>query len=708
MKRILTLLFSVSIGLSTMAAHIDHPALLFTRQAVQAANSNPMNAEYKKEIISKADGLLKSYDLSKMEYLSLAYALTADKKYADHLREVLLSAVKAESWSDREMMLRNPAWHSELQIAHRSFACALAYDVIYNSLSKTDRKTIAEGLQRLAVEPAMEDWVNDDTRIHSINSMGHNWWSSCVCMGGFLALSLENEIPSNRDYVEKIVGILPEWFNFNGDVLQNKMRSFDRDGGQYESVNYANFAIQEAALFLLACKNASPDIQLPDIPQLHQALNYFAHVAYPRSGELWSVNFGDSHRNITAESSLEILYALGYCRDDNALWYFSQVKDEQHRDGFFRSRPMGYMFMPSTKNAPATPKLSKCQLFSDFGVATLRNSWQKDATMLAVKSGHTWNHCHADANSLILFHKGVDIIKDAGNCSYGKADYRNYFFQSQAHNVVLFNGEGQSMEQQYHGSYLDGSLSTMIDADNIKYILADGTGPMSDKFSRNFRHYLWWDDVIYVIDDIKSHQNGKFEWLWHPGGDYKKNGGDIEITRDNASVVLRQLYPQPLIPSGYLQDYPDHLTMDEVSAPSEDEKGEKYLSLKLPANTNQVKGVMAIILKDTPAQKELPTITRRQGENWIGLRIEYKDKVTDLYINQLADGRLMHLNSWIDADGWTTDAYMLGVSYKKNGSPAKPDETFICYGSTLRRDKKLYYSSFTKHTLIKKGEKEFK
>ena len=83
--------------------------------------------------------------------------------------------------------------------------------------------------------------------------------------------------------------------------------------------------------------------------------------------------------------------------------------------------------------------------------------------MLAVKSGQTWNHSHADANSCILFYKGVDILKDAGNCWYPNPAYRNYFFQSQAHNVVLFNGEGQSCEQQYQGSYLRGSLHYLME-----------------------------------------------------------------------------------------------------------------------------------------------------------------------------------------------------------------------------------------------------
>ena len=99
----------------------------------------------------------------------------------------------------------------------------------------------------------------------------------------------------------------------------------------------------------------------------------------------------------------------------------------------------------------------------------MRTSWEKNSTMLAVKSGHTWNHSHADANSFILYHKGFDIIKDAGNCWYPNPQYRNYFFQSEAHNVVMFNGKGQSREQQYNGSSLRGYLYNLMDAGNIKY-----------------------------------------------------------------------------------------------------------------------------------------------------------------------------------------------------------------------------------------------
>jgi hypothetical protein len=124
----------------------------------------------------------------------------------------------------------------------------------------------------------------------------------------------------------------------------------------------------------------------------------------------------------------------------------------------------------------------------------------------------------------------------------------------------------------------------------------------------------------------------------------------------------------------------------------------------LPAEVNRVKGLTAIILKETPNEKDLPQMERREGQDWIGLRIRHKGKVTDLYINQLADGRLMHSNSWIMPDGWMTDAYMFAVSYPEGTEAADAKDFFICHGSALRRDKETYFSSLSKLFVIQKEE----
>lgn len=706
MKRIVLVVGVICWMCIGYAQKVKHPSLLYTPERIsqvkQRMQHEPQLAAAWEDIKQTADKELKGKSLNKADYVSLAYLMTGDKRYSDKLKEILLDVIKSKTWGSSEMLARRPAWHADLGVAHKSYLSAIAYDAVYNDLSTTEKKKIAEGLYRLGVEPSLGDWLLEPTRIHSLNSMGHNWWTSCVCMGGILALSLQNELEDAKEGAQAVYDYLPEWFLFAGDVLQQKAKTFDEAGGMYESLNYANFGIQEALQFWIAWKNMHPSASLPDVPQLKDLSSFFAYVSYPRTGILYNINFGDSHKNVAAESSLMLLYALGI-QDKNMLWYISQVESGQHRDGYFLNRPMGFLYTPSLKSAPEVPDLKQSQLFADFGWATMRNSWKKDATMLAVKSGHTWNHSHADANSFILFHKGVDIIKDAGNCWYPNPAYRNYFFQSQAHNVVLFNGQGQSREQQYHGSTLRGYLHHLLDGGNVKYVLANGTGPVSDHFSRNFRHFLWMDNVVYIIDDLKTHESGEFEWLWHPGGEWKKRGADVTITSGESSVVVRPLYPRLLALSDFVHDYPDDLYWEEITAPTEDLKAtETYYSLHLPGKFNQIKGLTAVILKDSITQKDLPVMERREGKDWIGLRIVYKGKVTDLYINQLADGRLMHSNSWIEADGWTTDAYMFAVTYAEGTDPAETKDIFMAYGSALRRNDVSYFASMSKLFFIRK------
>jgi hypothetical protein len=236
-------------------------------------------------------------------------------------------------------------------------------------------------LERLAVSSdilsaenfivALGDWLLEPARIHSLNSMGHNWWTSCVCQGGILALSLQNELPEVKDWVEQLHESLPEWFDFAGDALQQKAKSFDEAGGMYESLNYANFGIQEALLFRIAWINTHPGQNPGNIPQLAKLPNYFSQVCYPRTGMLYSLNFGDSHKNVSAESSMMLLYALGL-KDPTILWYITQVEQGQHRDGFFLNRPMGFLYTPDLSKAPITPDLKTSQLFSSFETAIAR------------------------------------------------------------------------------------------------------------------------------------------------------------------------------------------------------------------------------------------------------------------------------------------------------------------------------------------------
>lgn len=127
---VLCFLFISFSGISSQK--INHPTLLFTANKIQLAKQrikeDPNMARAWKEVQQKADEFLSKNDLMKTDYLSLANLMTGEQKYAEKAKEVLLHAVKTDTWADAEMMSCEPTWNSELQIAHKSFVCAVSYD----------------------------------------------------------------------------------------------------------------------------------------------------------------------------------------------------------------------------------------------------------------------------------------------------------------------------------------------------------------------------------------------------------------------------------------------------------------------------------------------------------------------------------------------------------------------------------------------------
>ena len=691
--------------LSLTAAAKNH--IFFTQERVKLAKERIKNdremAAYWQQIIDKADGSLNKKNVSNLDYAAVAYSVTGDKKYADDIKATLQDFAKTQTWGSEEMLARKPKWTADLGLADKCLKTALGYDAIYNDLSLQERRNIAQALYRLGVKPSADDWVMEPRRIHSLNSMGHNWWTSCACMGAILGMAIENEVTEVKSYIEEVNEVLPLWFSFAGDELQNKMRTFDRGGGMYESIGYANFGIYEAMLFRVAYKNMYPGRKIPDIPEMKDVATSFFHAAYPRTGPLYSINFGDSSPESVGLGPLALMRYLGE-KVEGLEWYENQIVAGQTREGFQRYYPLGFIYAVDRawsqgffqRNLPPVAGLR---------LGHLAHAWKKDATMLAVKSGHTWNHSHADANSFILYHKGVDIIKDGGNCWYPDPNYRKYFFQSPAHNVVLFNGEGQRTYQQYHGSMLDGSLHHLLDAGSVKYVMANGTGPMADKLNRNFRHFLWMGKLLFIMDDLESYEPGEFTWVWHPGGKARNNNGRIDVEQGEAAVTIFPVYPNTIVPSNFVHDYPDNLQIETVEAPvsHHNDSTEIYYKFTQPQKVSRTKGLTVIILRDSPQDKAMPTFDRLSGEGWQGLRVHYEGRVTDIIINLLADGRLMHSNSWIEAEGWTTDSYLTAISYREGQHPAVATDFCVLYGSALRRGDQSYFASQSKLFIIKNG-----
>ena len=613
--------------------------------------------------------------------LGLAYQMTGEKRYAQKLRDALIHYSKLSRWAGDAH--HDPPWHSELNTARFCYGYAVGYDSIYDFLSEDEKKTVAEAMVRLGILPTLDDWVLGEKRIHALDSMGHNWWSVCVSMAGLAALSLAGDQPQAETWANRVSDVFPEWFYYQGNILQNKPANFNTKGAFYESVSYANYALSEYLLFRLAYSNVFGKSAAPDIPLLDSAGDFFVHSCYPSSDSIMSVNFGDSSLRTTGARTVRMLLANGYDKPQYH-WYLTRT-DRGLND------PVGLLYDNLQPRQAVDDDFAESMLYPDIGWAVLRSSWGDDATMLAIKSGFAWNHAHPDAGSFILFHHGVPLIIDSGNCSYSRREYTSYYRHSKAHNVILTGGQAQNPEDCGNGdrgTVTPGRIPMLMDAAGLKYVFADATGPTSWKFSRNYRHFLWLNDVILIFDDVRTHEKGRLEWLLHYQDKAEEQDRQILLTNGDVRAIVQPLFPEEMkfVEKKGLED---HRPDSEVT----------YLAFTPERPVRDAKFITAVFPLEPGSEEPAVQIERLNANEAIGVRLSDGKKLTDVYLNLRADGRKMHRNSCNVIDGWDTDAYLFAVTRPKDADGNDPDSTvryFVAGGSYLRRNGKVVLDSLSK------------
>lgn len=633
-----------------------------------------------------------------LEALALSYRMTGDRRYASAARTLLLARASKPDWlTDLPLARREPRWNSDLGMGTAVASFGLAYDAIRETLSADDRRTLTQGLVRGGIQPILDDWLGGPQRIHTLDTMGHNWWAHIVFSAGIGALAILRDEPRAAAWAARIDQASAEWMEFEGTRIESKPPTFGADGAYSETVGYADLALHSLLMFRRSWQEAMHRPPTP-LPKLANVGAYFLANVYPRANGPWvSLDFGDSRPTTCGCRTLADLWILGD-RNPDYLRYIAGYGVDPAKDTWREA--FNLPFLPEAKVRPAAGSpitAPTASIFPSQGLLTLRDGWKPDATMFAMKSGFTWNHNHADAGSFILQHRGKILLADSGHSAYGTKEYDGYYRQSVAHNVVTIDGKAIPPTDTYDGSHAMGTIDHLIDAPGFRYAWADLTGPTSRYFERNYRNFLWVGDTMLVIDDVRSWESGQFDWLLHYNGTAMRTGQVVRVADGDAAVDVRPLFPHPLPDAGLPTDYPEAMRLVEHTGmlDSDPLAPATYLGFQPAQKADRTKFIVAL----QPVQPNQPTsrIERLEGLDWIGVRFTGGGKVTEIYLNLLADGRVRHRNANTTLGGFDTDAYLLGLTWPEGRDRTQPpSEMFVANGSYVRQGGRVLVNALSK------------
>lgn len=522
-----------------------------------------------------------------------------------------------------------PPWNADLWTADIGMNLAVA---MHFNCPAIDADEIEAFLQEKCLAPIMADWVDNRTRVHSLDSMGHNWWSVIVGGAGVMAAVL-----GDRSAAERIANSLRAWATFAGNALSRKRSNFGWEGDYVEGVNYGQYALVNPCAFAYFY----PDLHLvPDLlddAQAHGLADWLKASFLPTPHGYHPQRFGDV--GLHPSPRAEIWHSLARLLDDQHLLDLAhQIKSKPH------AAMELLLWQPRPTKLPTPSPALPLRCYPTSGLALLHRGGQR----VSVRAGEAWNHNHFDAGSFIYHEDDIVWIDDGGTCTYSRPEYRDHYVTPAAHNVAYAPELVPPINRAIHeGLPLVGRYLCHV-ADGDLSILCADTGVLCGGML--LRSYRWFfhlaGEVLIVWDDLAAHHEQRFEHRIH-------TNCDVDQTRDD-HVVLHHAGRRC---SAYTySDLPVEASV-QPALMGQLKTGEDLEGRCLAWRTSlalRVKFGMAMGVKLRSAQW-----STLDGEGGWQCEAGSETGTWWVWLNPLADGRIMHTNCIARWRGLETDAYAL-------------------------------------------------
>lgn len=596
--------------------------------------------------------------------------------------DLLRLVLDASPWSALD-----PArgWKSDLWTAEITASSGLALLILGDMLDPAQRREWETGLFQRGVEPILQDWLDPVRRIHALDTMGHNWWSVCVPCAAVGLLAVGPRSGETKDWLRRIGDGLVEFFQYPGNVLENKKRTFGAQGDFIEPVGYLDYALlYPVLLFEFYPECAGRDLA-GEIPVLARLADYcLASVQVLEQGDD-RLGFGDVPGKLLSERTAPWLWLAKRFRNEPLFCFLRRNRPEPKC--FFE-----FLHWPADLAGESLHGAPRDVVFEQVGEGILRDGYDLASTVFAIKTGEAWNHNHTDAGSFVLSSAGRHFLIDSGTCEYSSPHYRQYFVTADAHNVILPGGRKPEADVFLLGTKHEGKIPCHLFAPGYKYLLADATGPWEGVYRRFYRHVLWIDDFIVLVDDLMAWQPGRWTQILHHAGTARSDGRRTRIENEGKTLTIHHVVPE----FTEVETRTGPLKVQHIGAYKEEQEIREvpYFALHREGTDVRQKFVQVFELPG----KSLDAVEPIEAGGQSGVRVRRGRTTWEIFCNHAGDGRKMNHNAHATFGEFRSDAFLVAFRWNARGALTA---AALHHGSYLRRGDTALFSSLLKgHVLM--------
>jgi hypothetical protein len=472
--------------------------------------------------------------LERIYYLSYAWRMTGDNRYAARAGKEMLNVCGFMDW--------NPSHF--LDVAEMTLALSIGYDWLYGCLPESTKETVRKAIVAKGLNESMPETATKRENYSWLKKV-NNW--NQVCNTG-MAFGAIVTYEYNPEVSVKIINRAVEL------VRERAMHEYLPDGNYPEGYTYWSYGTSFNVMLIDALeKCVGSSFGMTDNKGFMKTGDYMLAMTTQGLGCFAYTDCGD------VGMSYPMFWLAKRYNNPDLVWgelqKYSYMKKNGTTKNAFSVRFLPSFLLWASAETMKNPQPPTKRLFVGQGttpVALLRNHWGgKDEIFVGLKGGTcSYNHAHMDMGSFVMYRGANQWAKDAGIQKYyslekhgltlsdrtqNSSRWDAFRIGNKIHNIIVFSDERQRVAGKAH-------IDNYGDAKDFIFAASDLTA-VNEGLVKEYKRgvAIVQDRYVVVRDEITNiNKTNPIRWaMLTPASPKIINKNTAELTLNGEKMIVK-------------------------------------------------------------------------------------------------------------------------------------------------------------------------